>query len=161
MNDWETASYDESRLSEASRELAAELFTRFPEFEQYAEMERSSKLGEWSLVVTVPSPRDVYMVVCMEGEGLPTVHYREEHWHDGAAGVAEDILELVAGILEDRLVLYYPLKDGTSAMPELVNGTNQTALLDLLTDPHCPDCAELVSWSGRTDRILRLEEVSE
>ncbi|MBK8167830.1 MAG: hypothetical protein IPK64_17940 [bacterium] len=160
MNIRQTASYDESQLTEASREFASELFARFPELRQHAEMERFDSASDWSLVVSIRSPSDEEMIVCLEWGTVPTVYWGHGHWHDGDESVAEDALDLIAGIFDDRLVMYCPPGYDSQPAPFLMDSPTQEQLLEALTDPRYPDCAKLVSWSGRHDRLLRLKDMN-
>ncbi|MBK9305333.1 MAG: hypothetical protein IPM94_16095 [bacterium] len=160
MNVREIAPYDENRLTEVSREFASELFARFPELRQHSEMERFDSASDWSLVVDIRSPGDEEMIVCLEWGTVPTVFWGPGHWHDGEDGVAEDAFDLIAGIFDDRLVMYCPLGSGSQPAPILMDSPTQEQLLEALTDPCYPDCAKLVSWSGRHDRLLRLKDLN-
>jgi hypothetical protein len=163
--------YDESQTTKESQLFAADLFERYPEFRQYAAMERVPGSELWSLVVTIPAPSGdpkAQLTLWVDNGIEPSLEFGYWHTHGGLWRVdAENfwqhtsILDLVEAILSDRIILCEDVGvicDGF--ITTIIDLAVKDALLDELTSKYSPGRAHLRSWSGRLDRLVDITNLS-
>lgn len=169
MNDREIAEFDESRVTDESCLFAADLFARFPEFRCYAAMERQPGEDAWALVVTMPAPSGDSrsdMVIWLNGGTEPSVAFGNWHAHQGWWGSEQidrtermEFLDLIAGILADRHVVCEDVGGTSGWRTTVLDLQEPDALLEELTSKDSSGRARLVSWSGRLDWEVGLEDL--
>lgn len=164
----ERRAFDERLLDEASRAIAARLFARFPELRPHAAMEHIPGRDGWCLLVTAPAPSGEpgsALRVWMEGGEEPSVGFGDfwhthTHYEMGASDEPDELLEIVQGVLEDRIVAYEELDArGRMTRALLLDPSDKSDLIDELTAPGSRGEARLRSWSGRLDRRVTLAEL--
>ena len=144
----------ESRLDEASRVFAEELFARFPTWRSLA----SSDAG--GIVVEVPSPAaDAERVLRFWMErGEPSVAVGAWHTHEGLWPSRDAWFAFIEDILCDRrLFLVIP---GDPASWSVLEDPVDEEIADVLTGASAPREVRVLSWSGARDRIVRMSDLS-
>ncbi len=158
---------DVARLTAESRFFASKLFQRVPSLEAHARMEPRDGSDEFDLLIDVPSPsgdteRRLYL--WMESGTEPSLGFGGWHTHrrletvDGLSlGEADEILDLIEGILADRFILLYaPGLHGEWC--ELIDSHDPEALIDELTAPLSSGRQAIRTWSGKGDRVATLQD---
>lgn len=145
----------ESRLDQASRAFAEQLFARFPAWSTLASPDASG-----GIVVDVPSPTgdpERALRFWME-RGEPSVAVGAWHTHEGLWPSRDAWLAFIEDILGDRrLFLVIP---GNPASWSVLEDSGDDEIADALTESPSPREVRVVSWSGARDRIVRMSDLS-
>lgn len=160
MEPLETAAYDEEEVTEESLHFAQALFARFPHLRQHARMERRKGSDDWwTLLVKVPAPdgQTDELVIWMEWNE-PSVAFGKWHAHESSCDGVPGFLDLIAGILEDRLVHCENVAGRNDGHGCLLDLTEDDALLEWLTSKDSTGPAHLRSWSGKLNREVSLDD---
>jgi hypothetical protein len=171
MDTYETAEFDEDRMTTESKIFTTALFERFPEFRRHASMVRAHGAEKWSLVVTVPAPTGdpkAGLTVWVDVGKEPSVefgnwHTHESLWSDASenAPLHTEILDLIEGIMQDRYVLFEDVGGPSDGDATIIDLSSEDALLDKVTSNYSPRRARLRSWSGRLDRTIDLANLDQ
>ena len=170
MRSPETSPYDAALVTPPSRRFAEQLFARFPDLRHHARMGRAKPEEPWRLVVPVPPPSGdacLELVVWVDEVEEPSVAFGSWHTHescwaagDGSGESEDTILDLVAAIMSDRVVLCDDVGREAADHATIVDLSQPDALLEELTSPYGSGRVHLRSWSGQVDRVVGLEDVT-
>lgn len=169
MTPAETADLDLNRIPAAARAFAKDLFARFPELRRFGAIERADERTSWRLTLRVPAPSGdpgSNLIIWAGGGEEASVAFGGWHTHEsvwgaehGPGGARRALLDLIGGILEDRLAICEDIGGIGDGLGTLVDLSQRDALLEELTSKYSPGRGRLRSWSGRLDRELGLEDL--
>jgi hypothetical protein len=165
----ESEALDEPVLSPASSSFLRKLLHQLPDLRECARMERITGIEGWHLLVERPSPSgdaDRGLVIWMDKGDDVSVGFGGWHTHAGwrnarDAPVDDEaaMLHLIEGILADRFVLLQDARDSNPERADLIDLQDPDALIDELTAEWSSGRARILTWTGRGDRDVNLQDV--
>ncbi|MDB4927733.1 MAG: hypothetical protein JWM10_217 [Myxococcaceae bacterium] len=171
MSTPETSSLDQSVLTDESRVFMRQLFARFPDLQAYATMERDLGREQWSLVVKVPAlsgDPDARLVVWVEDGGEPGLAFGGWHTHASVwaaepreSSQSNDLLDLVAGIFSERFIGCQDVGGTAPGSATILDLAVEDAVLNEITSEYSPGRVRLLSWAGRCDGSIGLDNYAQ
>lgn len=147
-------------LGAVSRELACAVFQVFPEFAEHATMHQAHEEDGLSLYIYIPSPtgleeRALSLIIEEPESGEITLDFGPCHVHPFMFGDDLSVLvEWLAAILDDEVLVAVEWGPEGGWCGEWIDMRDADQLEDYLTHPFNTGRAELISWSGKADRVV-------
>ncbi len=156
--------FDPDALGAISRRLAQAAFLSLPQLRQYAHVVKSGEDDGLSLVIAVPSPTDDpnrQLVIWVDEVATPSIGFGPAHTHENKDddGIAA-VVELAGAILDDRLLIIEDVGGAYPGHGSWIDLREPNALVEELTSPYSPGHALLKSWSGKADRQVSTESLT-
>jgi len=161
--------FDEERLSDISRNFAANLFDRLPDIRFSASMEAGPDDEKFELVIDLPSPAgddERRLGIWIDETGEPSVGFGAWHTHE-SVWIADsqirknnsDLIDLVEAIISDNFVLIQDIGGEYDGSWGVLDLRAEGAIEEELTSKYSPGRIRIISWSGNGDRELGIEDL--
>lgn len=151
--------FDLDALGAVSRELACAVFEVFPEFAEIATMRQAHEEDGLTLEIILPSPtgleeRGVWLSVQDPQNGEVTLDFGPCHVHPFMFDDLTELVEWIVAILDDDVLVAVEWGPEGGWRGEWIDMRDADRLEDYLTDPLNTGQSELISWSGKADRVV-------
>lgn len=169
MSEAENVALELTWLSPTSRSFAERLLQRLPALKDHLRMFKHPETDEFELSLKLDSPTgdlDRSLRLWVDDEisfGFGSWHTHEGVWlaQSELEATEGNLVDLVCAVLDDRFVITVDIGGDHHGECSVLDLRKSDAVVEELTNPHVPGRTgmEIKTWSGRGDRLVRLEDL--